>query len=288
MGVAAAIRPDTALASLLGDYSTEVLPRDRASIEAAPDLLERGAEVFIAAVPGDGADRMAAAAARLRDLGLTPVPHVVARNLAGLADLDRLLGRLRDEAGVDRALVLGGDRDHPAGVLHSSQQLIESGLFARRGVRKLFVACYPEGHPQIPDDVLEDARAAKLRVAAGQGLAVTLVSQFCFEARPIVALARRMRARGIQVPYRVGVAGPGERATLIRYGLMCGVGASLRALKQRQGMARSLLSGETPEAILSEVAAAARQDPSLNISGVHFFTFGAHARAAEWAERMRG
>ena len=275
------------LSGLLCEYSTEVTARDRRSIEAAPGLLPRGAEVFIPAIPGEGADLMIAAAARLRGSGLTPVPHIAARDLAGLKDVDRLLGRLRDEAGVDRLLALGGDRDRPEGELHCSQQLIESGLFQKHGVRKVFIACYPEGHPRVADEVLEEARLTKLRIAAEAGLDVTLISQFCFDAGPIIEMARRMRAQGTTVPYRVGVAGPAARATLIRYALMCGVGASPRALKDRQDLARNLMAGETPEALLTQLGLAHEADPALGVSGVHFFTFGGLAESVEWAERMR-
>ncbi len=284
MGAMTALAPGEALRGLLQGYSTEVTARDRKSIEAAPDLLPPGTEVFIAAVPGESADQMIAAAGQLHDGGLIPVPHLVARNFASLKDIDRVLGRLKDEAGVDRLLALGGDRDRPAGGLHCSQQLIESGLFQKHGVGKLFIACYPEGHPRVSGAVLEEARAAKLRIAGEAGLEVTLISQFCFEAAPIVRLARRMRAQGVSAPYRVGVAGPAERATLVRYALMCGIGPSLRALKQRQALAKSLLTGETPEALLSEVAAAQEE----NISGVHVFTFGGLTRSVAWAESVRG
>ena len=281
MGVMTAIRPAGALAGLLRDYSTEVTPRDLRSIEAAADLLPPGAEVFIAAVPGETTDRMVEAAARLRRSGLTPVPHVTARSLASLDAADRFVGRLRDEAGVDRVLALGGDRDTPAGALHSSQQLIQSGIFQRRGLSKLFIACYPEAHPSISGEVLEQARTAKLRIAADQGLEATLISQFCFEAAPIIALAKRLRT-----PYRVGVPGPTDRATLIRYGLMCGIGPSLRALRRRHTLSRGLSRRETPEALLTELAAAKEADPGLAMSGVHVFSFGSLARSAQFVESL--
>jgi methylenetetrahydrofolate reductase (NADPH) len=282
-----AVRAQGALARLLGEYSTEVIPGDRRSIEAAAEVLPPGSEVFIAAVPGETQDQMVSAAARLRASGLTPVPHVTARSLASFEDADRLLGRLRDDAGVERLLALGGDRDRPVGELHSSLQLLESGLLQKHGVRRLFIACYPEAHPALSVEALDAARAAKLRVAAEAGIEVTLLSQFCFSAGPILALARRMRAQGVGVPYRVGVAGPADHATLLRYGVMCGIGPSLRALARRRGFCRDLARVETPEALLTEVALAQGGDPALGIAGVHFFTFGALARSAVWAERIR-
>ncbi|MDE3115174.1 MAG: methylenetetrahydrofolate reductase [Pseudomonadota bacterium] len=273
----------TALAALLKGYSAEVTTHDRASLEAAA-LLPRGTEVFIAALMKDDPDRLVATAMKVRQGGLEPVPHIVARNIRSTADLDNLLARLSGEAGVERALVLGGDRDKAAGELESSLQLIETGLFQKHGIKRIAIGCYPEGHPRIAGPVLDAARAAKLRAAEQAGLDVVLVSQFCFDAPPILSLARHMRAQGCKAPFRVGVAGPADRATLVKYALICGVGPSLRALKERQSLARNMLSGETPEGVLGEVAAAQNAEPSLGISGVHFFTFGALANTIKWVE----
>ncbi len=278
----------SALAAILHDYTAEVTARDRKGLDAAPELMAPGSEVYIAAIPGETVDRIVAAAAHLRRNGLTPVPHIVARNLESFAVLDDLLARLVGEAGLDRALVLGGDRDKPVGEFSSSLELIQTGVFQKHGVGRINIACYPEGHPRVADAVLEQARADKLKAAAAAGLEVGLISQFCFDPKPIIALARRMRALGVTVPYRVGVAGPAERSTLVKYALMCGVGASMRALKERQDLARSVLTGETPADLLSEVGAAQAANPALGICGVHFFTFGALAKSAQWAdEQMR-
>ena len=277
-----------ALVDLLDDYSAEVTARDKKGLDAAAELMAPGREVFIAAIPGETLDRVVAMAVRIRKAGLVPVPHIAARNLESLTVFEDLIARLVGEAGLDRALVLGGDRDKPAGAYDSSLQLIQTGVFQRNGVHRIGLACYPEGHPRLPDPVLEAARADKLVAAEQAGLDVWLTSQFCFDPKPILALAERMRAQGVKAPFRVGVAGPAEHATLIRYALMCGVGASMRALKERQDLARSVLSGETPEALLTEVAVAQSLNPALGISGVHFFTFGGLARSAQFAsEHMR-
>jgi methylenetetrahydrofolate reductase (NADPH) len=281
------VDPRSALKGLLGTYSTELTTRDKKSLDAAPDVLAPGSEVFIASLPNDTIDRLVSTAVQLRQSGLAPVPHIVARNIESLAVLDELLARLAGEAGLYRVLTLGGDRDKPAGDLDCSLQLIESGLIQKHGISKIFIACYPEGHPRISDEVLEKARADKFAAAKAGGLDVTLVSQFCFDAKPIITLTERMRAQGATVPYRVGVAGPAERATLVKYALMCGVGASLRALKERQELAKNVLTRETPEALLNEVAIAQAANPALKIAGVHFFTFGALAKSAQWAQNVR-
>jgi methylenetetrahydrofolate reductase (NADPH) len=203
------------LAHLLRNYSAEVTCGDAKSIRAAESLMAPGSEIFITSLPSDKVDRSVAVAAELRDAGLIPVPHIVARNIGTRTDLEVLVRRLTGEAGVDRALILGGDRSQPIGEFDCSQQLLETGLLEAFGIRKIKLSWYPEGHPRISDPELAKARAAKLRIAAARSLEVELVSQFCFESTPIIASARQLRAEGVQVPLRIGVAGPASRASLL-------------------------------------------------------------------------
>ena len=260
---------------MIRDFSAEVTAPDRKSLDAAADLLAPGTRVYIASLPTDTLEKLVSAAKHLVDARLVPVPHIVARNLRNRQELDRLLGALTQEAGVDRALVLGGDRDDPAGDFDSSLQLIQSGLLPRRGITKIALGTYPEGHPRIPDDVLMTALTDKLAAADAEGLETVLISQVCFEAQPILAHIRKLRRTGIDQRIRVGVAGPAKRTTLLKYAMICGVGPSLRALRQRQQLAKNLASGETPERLIRELAQAQATDPSLNIWGMHFFTFAA-------------
>ncbi|HWJ34214.1 MAG TPA: methylenetetrahydrofolate reductase [Steroidobacteraceae bacterium] len=277
-------RPTLQLAELLRNYSAEVTSGDRKSIDAAIGMMRPGSEVFIASLPSDTSDRQVLAAAQLKRAGLTPVPHIVARNIKNVGELDALLGRLTNEAGVDRALILAGDRDQPAGDFKSSQQLLETGILSKHGIHKVYLSWYPEGHPRIPAADIVAARAAKLAVAAQADLDVTLVSQFCFEPAPIIAMAKQIRSEGVTVPLRVGVAGPASRGSLLKYAMICGVGASIRALKERPGT-RGMIAGDTPEELLAEVAHAQATDTGLGIQGVHFFTFASLAATAKFAEQ---
>ncbi|MFT5775461.1 methylenetetrahydrofolate reductase [Hyphomonas sp.] len=277
-----------ALARLLAGYSAEVTTRDGRSLSTAGELLGAGTEVFLASLPKDKAERQIDAAVQLRAQGLIPVPHIVARNIPDAAALDELLARLAGEANVDRALVLGGDRDDASGIYDNSLQLLETGLFQKHGIGKLKISAYPEGHPRIANKVLDEARAAKLALIERDGFEVELVSQFCFEAQPVIEFAQRLRQQGCKAAFRVGVAGPADRGTLIKYAMICGVGPSLRALKERQNLAKNMLSGETPEAMLSEIALAQDARPELGISGVHFFTFSSLEKSASWASEHLG
>ena len=74
------------------------------------------------------------------------------------------------------------------------------------------------------------ALAAKRDWGRSVGLRVDLVSQFCFESGPILAWLKELEAHGLDLPVRIGLAGPTSPATLAKFALRCGVGASLRSL----------------------------------------------------------
>jgi methylenetetrahydrofolate reductase (NADPH) len=266
----------------LFDYSAEVTTPDRTALDAAARQMPADARVYVAALPRDTPDRQLAVCREVRALGLIPVPHIVARAIPDRAALDDMLGRLSQGAGVDRALILGGDRGQPAGEYDSSLQLIESGLLQQHGIGKIAIACYPEGHPRIPVRTLDEARNAKISAARAAGLELILISQLCFEAAPVVALLRRLRAEGVTERVRVGVAGPASPTTLLRYAAACGVGRSLRVLKQRQSLAKNLLAHESPRQLIIDLEAAVLEEPSLNIWGIHFFTFASLRNTIEW------
>jgi methylenetetrahydrofolate reductase (NADPH) len=277
----------TPIQALMQHYSVEVTAKDHKGMDAAGELLAPGSEVFVANLPNESAATLVSACATIARKGLAPVPHMVARNIHSRQELDETLARLNGEAGVDRALVIGGDRDHPVGPYDAAIQTLQTGLYEQHGVRRVYIGVHPEGHPRVADEILWPALAPKLAAAQAAGLEVSLISQFAFDAAPYLTLARRLRADGITAPLRVGVAGPAQRSTLIKYALMCGVGASLRALKERQDLAQAVMAGETPEGLLRQLADAQAAEPDLGIDSVHFFTFGALTKSVSFAEGLK-
>jgi len=247
--------------------------------EAAAASLPRGASVYITALPGDDADAVVGAAARLRRAGLNPVPHLGARYLASEQVLDALLRRLTAEAGVSQVLVIGGDTDHVSGPFASSLDLLRAGALSRHGIRRIGLAGYPEPHPRIAAAVLDAALADKISHAQKDGAEVYVVTQFCFSPDPIRTWVLRFARRFPGVPVQVGLAGPAHIATLLKYGLACGIGPSLRALRRNPSLGR-LAAEASPAPIIEALA----QDPTLapHVSQFHFFTFGGVRRTAAW------
>ena len=277
-----------AVHNLITGYSAEVTTPDRRALDSAAQMMPKNAPVYIASLPKDTPQSQLEVARMLKDLELRPVPHIVARNIENRKSLEKILRELSEKAGVNRALVLGGDRDHPAGEYHSSLQLLQSGVFEEYGITKVAVGCYPEGHPKISDAILDRALHDKLDVADKAGMDIRLITQLCFDPEVIAGYVRSLRKEGISAKIRAGIAGPAKLSTLIRYAAICGVGASLRGLKRQQSMAKGLISTQTPTHLIQKLASANERDPVLDITGIHFFTFASLKKTIEWAEHQLG
>jgi methylenetetrahydrofolate reductase (NADPH) len=271
------------LSRLARAASLETAARQPSEVESYASLVAPGTRVFLAWIPGSSPERAVAVSSRLRELGLIPVPHIAARELPGHGDAADLLARLHGEAGVTEALLIAGDAPAPRGPFQDSLSLLQTGLFERNGITRLGIAGYPEGHARVPTAGLAAALDAKREYAATHGMDLYLVTQFGFDGGPILDWLRGLRERGITLPVRVGLAGPAKLGTLIRYGLRCGIGNSLRALSASGRQAAQLLAAHGPEAVL---AALARGGAGLGIEGVHLFTFGGFARSAGWLRNV--
>jgi len=267
------------VASLLRSYSIETTPMEK----TVPDNIPPGTQVYVASVPRADKRQIVARAAQLKKAGLVPVPHVAARGIESAAALKDFLARLRGEADVDRALVLGGDTDKPHGPFASARAILETGLFAELGFRTLGFATYAEDHPAIARELLDSELAAKLAEAARQGLQATVVSQFCFEPDILAAHVARLRAHDATVPIRLGIAGPASVASLARFALLCGVKNSARFLARGTGKVGRLLTSHDPSDLVTELADALDARGVSAGVGIHIFSFGGMQKAVDWA-----
>ena len=188
--------------------SIETSTRNLVEIDAYPALLPRGTDVYVAWLPGSPYHHVVSVAKRLRLAGMNPVPHIAARQLATRGVATDFLASLRDEADVTRALIIAGDSEAQAGAYDSSAALLETGLLQAHGIRSVGIAGYPEGHRRIPEATLMAALDRKIGYAARHGIDLFMVTQFCFDGQAILDWLGRLRARGVVLPVRVGVAGP--------------------------------------------------------------------------------
>ena len=265
--------------ALMAGFSVEATRPSAADI-AALGVLARGTRVYLSAVPNRPADESLAAAVQIRAAGLEPVPHVAVRNFASAEALDTFLARLNAEAGVETVLVIAGDRaEH--GPFRGALDVIDNGMLRRRGIRRIGIAGYPQGHQRIGNDALNRALADKIAAADATGLAVEIVTQFCFDAGAILDFVARVRGFGFEHAVRVGLAGPTSLTALMRYASRCGVRASAQGLARRSGLMRQMFALTTPDDLIRTLADTAPADIVP-----HFFSFGGIPATARWASAV--
>src|SRR5579863_5079945 len=137
----------TSVARMLRGYSIEVNPNEPKVVDAALARLDPGTEVFLTWIPGTNPMSVVAPAARIQRAGLVPVPHIGARHIERADQLKELAARLTGEAGVERILIIAGDRATPAGPYDSSLAVMQSEVFQKLGIVRVAVAGFPEGNP---------------------------------------------------------------------------------------------------------------------------------------------
>jgi methylenetetrahydrofolate reductase (NADPH) len=277
--------PAQAIADFVQSFSIEATRPTAAEIDVLAAIAPKGTRVYVSAVPTRPTQEVLDSAIRLRAAGFSPVPHVAARMFATIAALDEFLAQLSGKANVERLLIIAGDRDHPAGDLRSSLEVIDGGLLQRRGIKEIGIAGYPEGHPRISQHDLDRALMDKIAAAEATGIKVHIVTQFCFDATAILQWIRRLRDFGLEHPVRVGLAGPTNLPALLRYARRCGVRASIEGLARQSGLARQLFAMTAPDTLVQALAQA-RSDRRLGMVKPHFFAFGGIAGTARWASAV--
>ena len=260
-------------------FSIEVTRPTEAEVKSLTEFLPPGTSVYFSAVPTVTPKELVSGAALLRKGGLEPVIHIAARRILTVANLQNLIAALRAEADVRRLLVIGGESDTP-GDFFDALAVIQKGRLREAGIEEIGIAGYPEGHASIPSDKIENALDQKIAAARAAGLRVHIASQFSFSSDAIVAWLKRLRACGISLPVRVGMAGPTKLTSLLKFAKRCGVSTSIRGLAS--GVGAALIGNVGPDDILAALSAA----DGIGETAPHYFSFGGVMQTAEYANAM--
>lgn len=278
----------TVLAQLTSGYSIEVTPRDASKIGRFAQHVPPGTSVYVTFLANASFGHTVDAVRRLADEGMRPVPHLAARALRDQRHLDDRLAALTGEGGVEEVLLIAGSVPHPIGEFDATIQVLRTGCLERRGICRVGVAGHPEGHPSISEEGIRQAIKEKNQFAAETSMELYLVTQFCFAAEPVVTWEREIRRDGNELAVHVGVPGLASPATLLKFGLSCGVGPSLTVLRSQVGNFLKLATTVRyhPDQTMVGVARAAMEDPQARFRRFHFFSFGAFINTADWARAI--
>ena len=273
-------------AVFLKNLSVEITPRQIEKLPLLQERLPEGTPIFIALIdPADVAGQLAAVTA-LRKAGLEPIPHVPARFVLDEKDLENRIGALAGDAGVTQMLVLGGGAPTPMGKFDAAIQLLQTDVFQKNGVKRIGVAGHPEGNADITkvhgEAVLLKALGEKQAWLKANNIAGFIATQFLFEAAPVAYWASMLRDNGIDLPIHVGIPGPATIKTLVKYAAMCGVGNSARFIRKQALNITKLLTVNTPDEFIEQLAVLHFDRPELGIAAPHLYPFGGFDKMFEW------
>jgi len=268
------------------DWSIEVTPTGATKIESFRDCLQPETTVNVTFLPGSDPMDTIAVAQRLHNDGMKPVTHLAARSLKDADQLDTLLSAFVEKAGVKEVLVIGGGVDKPVGQFSDSMQILSTGLIQRHGIRSIGVAGHPEGSPDISDDEIAEALAAKNALAVAEGLDLYIETQFCFESDIVLDWEKRVRAAGNRLPIRIGIPGPATIKTLFRFAQISGIGPSMRFISKQTRTVAKLMTVQSPHLLLDGLAEGMANDRECLIRHFHYYPFGGFAKTAAYAQAI--
>ncbi|WP_368498558.1 methylenetetrahydrofolate reductase [Herbiconiux sp. A18JL235] len=277
---------DSPPARLLEDFSVEITGKDADTFIASAGSLPPRTRVNVTFLASETLDVRRAAARTVASHGHLPMPHVAARRLASVDELQNSLSAFADDGTSDSLFVIAGDPATPVGPFDGAADVIEAADLRAHAVTRVGISGYPEGHPDIPDSELDAALDRKVQSIRDQGIRGEFITQFGFDTEPVLRWIEYVRAKGIDWPIRVGVPGPAGIKRLISYASRFGVASSAGIAKKYGFSITNLLGTAGPDRFIEELAA--RYDESSHGDlKLHFYTFGGLKATAEWIQRFQ-
>lgn len=260
----------------------EITPGGAKKIEDFRTMLRPDTKVFVTFLPGSDFRDTVTTVKRLFDEGMNPVPHFAARSIPSRKFLEDGLKTLQNEARVNECLIIGGGVDKPVGEFTSTLEVLRTNLLQEYGITTIGVAGHPEGSPDIPDEDIKSALLEKNAFAKEQGLDMYITTQFCFEAEPIIAWDKRIRAEGNELPIHIGIPGLATIKTLMMHAKACGIGPSMRVLTRQAANIAKLMTTREPDKLVRDLAAYSATDSQCGITKCHLYPLGGMRKSAAW------
>jgi methylenetetrahydrofolate reductase (NADPH) len=266
-------------------YSIEMTAKDVPALQDAAALMPPDTPVAVTFLPGEEANARVAATVAVRRLGFEPMPHFSARRIPTQAEFEHYLQAVTVQAGVTRCFVVAGDPPEPQGPFFDSMALISSGAFERAGIKAIGIGGHPEGHPVMTRQQCWDVIGRKITEIESRGMAPLIVTQFAFDAGPVLDWLKELRDRGIDAPVRIGVPGPAGIKRLLKFAAHCGVGTSARVMKNYGVSITNLLGNAGPDKLVTTIQGQLKAEHGR--VRLHFYPFGGLRATTEWIVRYR-
>lgn len=274
------------IADFVSGFSIETTPLGAKKTHDFREHLDKGTWVYVTSLPGSDFIDTVDACKKLSNEGMVPVPHFTARSIANRKTFEENLSMVVGEAGVERVLAIAGADRNPAGDYKDTMTLLETGLFDKFGIRSIGLAGHPEGSPDITSDQLKEHGLRKSRYSQTTAANLYLVTQFVFEAKPVIDWVEKINGYGNEMPVVVGLPGLATTKSLIKHAYNCGIGPSMGILKKQPKNITKLLTLQEPDKLVFDLTKYIYNKPDSRIDGVHVFPFGGLSSSAAWSNAV--
>jgi methylenetetrahydrofolate reductase (NADPH) len=261
-------------------FSLEMTAKDIAALRAAAPSIPPITPIAVTFLPGEDAQARIEATVAVRELGFEPMPHFSARRITSAVEFEHYLYAVVARAGVRRCFVVAGDPAEPQGPYSESMALIGSGVFEGAGVQAIGIGGHPEGHPIMSEAQCWAVLDEKVAAIEARGMAPLIVTQFAFDADPVLRWLEALRARGIDAPVRIGIPGPAGIKRLLKFASHCGVGATASVMKKYGVSIANLLGSAGPDRLVDSFAA--QLGEAHGMVRLHFYPFGGLSATVDW------
>ena len=266
-----------ALAGVVANAKYELIPLKNVKDQAA--AVPANSQVTVTASPAHTLEYTLEIAEFVKGLGHQVTPHLSARMTKDRAHLTDLLQRCK-AIGLTRVFVVGGDAKEP-GEYADGVALLRGMHEIGHPFEDIGVPSYPEGHADIPDDVLMRILKEK------QQYAQQTTTQMCFNPGRVETWINAIRGQGVTLPIYLGVPGVLELTKLMTIAGRIGVGESAKFLSKNMGLLGVLAAPGSfgADAYLKGLADTMAR-PDTKIVGLHIFTMNQVPATAAWHQKF--
>ena len=267
--------------NLLEGYSIETTPNVYAKYGSFLDLVPLNNSIYVTYLPDEDAIKIIETCKKLTNEGYDVIPHLPARTIKDVPDLEKYIGSLSEKAGCKKILIIGGGGNQK-GVISSSMDVLKTDLLSKFNFQEVGLAGHPEGNPDIPEEEIDKSIIEKNIFALNTDLKLYLATQFFFEASSFKNWEKKLVSLNNNLEIHAGIPGPATLKTLVSYAASCGIGNSIRFLSKQAMNITKLATTRTPDKLIADLADYKQLNPSSKLAKLHFYAFGGIKKTSEW------
>ena len=271
--------------NLLKNYSIETTPNVYDKYGKFSDLVPFQNSIYVTYLPDEEAKRVIETSKKLSEEGYDVIPHLPARTIKDISDLESFLGALSEKAGCKKILIIGGGGNQK-GKISSSMDVLKTDLLSKYQFQEVGLAGHPEGNTDISEEDLDKAIIEKNNFARNTDLKLYLATQFFFEASSFKIWEKKLYKLENNLEIHAGIPGPANLKTLVGYAKSCGISNSIRFLSKQALNLRKIATTKTPDKLIADLADYKEFNPSSKLTKLHFYAFGGIKKTSEWLHNV--